>query len=91
MSECEHEWEIGLISKGVQLEFVGECAVDGCNEVLSQKEVNCRLNATERLSAEDAREASRLLRLLKTQNVMVLASTRHAIKTYADILESKDD
>ena len=47
MTEHVHEWygdDQGAV-----------CGVDSCEETLSQKETNRRLNATERLSGLDAR------------------------------------
>ena len=51
MAEHVHKWKIDLVAKGAQLVFVGGCAVDGCDEELSKREVNRRLNATDRLRA----------------------------------------
>ncbi len=48
-----------------------------CTELLSAKEVGCRLNATDALSAEDAREAAGKLGY-------VYKESRDILRAYAD-------
>lgn len=78
MNEHEHEWGVGLHPKF--LHAVVRCKHEGCAAWLTIDQANARLNATERLSAEDAKRA--LSRWLP-------ADVSKAIRAYADILEGK--
>ena len=61
------------------------CAV--CGERMSQTEELRRINATERLTAEDARTATKSIHLTHQGRWKV----HDALKAYANILEGKDD
>ena len=75
MTEHVHEWIPEVYGQG----FIG--ASCECEEVLTEAEVGLRLNATERLSAEDARTVSRGWRPEERLNVV--------LRAYADTLEEK--
>ena len=75
MDEHVHEWRwryLGAIPK---------CKVDGCGKSMHYDEVERRLNATERLSAEDATVIANGW----TSN----ATLRDTLRAYADTLEGK--
>ena len=102
MSEHGHEWK-GYVSKpfvGVTSMATYLCTHPSCREELSIEEVQRRLNATDRLSAEID------FRIVAEQEALAeddpkgncAANHRGAIRTltglkeaYADILEEKDE
>ena len=96
MTEHVHEWEIDFISVDGQMLFVASCAVDDCPQpYFDQREINYRLNATERLSAKVARRNGVILRL-GADRVSYGKQTQGYgdsldLMAYADILEGKDD
>ena len=57
MSEHVHEWGFPELAPADIKNFAW-CEIAGCIATLTIEEVVCRLNATERLSAEDARETA---------------------------------
>ena len=78
MTEHVHEWygdDQGAV-----------CGVDSCEETLSQKETNRRLNATESLSAEDA-----LMAAHTGQDNGLTEREVGRLRAYAAALEGKDD
>ena len=74
MTEHVHEWECRYLG------IVPRCKVDGCGIYMHYDELERRLNATERLSAEDARRIS---------NRKLPVSEHEELQAYADILEEK--
>jgi len=91
MPEHVHEW-------GVDAEFggciVAYCTVDGCDEKRDGKWIHARLNATERLSAEDARAILRedltdyMCMLHLEYEIESTHERSKPLKAYADTLES---
>ena len=75
MDEHVHEW---VLYKGVG-------ATCKCAKTLNNQEIESRLNATERLSAEDARNCLGKLR------GTVQKTSAEALRAYADTLERKHD
>ena len=83
MTEHVHKWRFYRASWSY--ETMARCTVKGCNESLDGDEVTRRLNATKRLSAERARGAASLLAYEGFE------TSAADIKSYADILEGKDE
>ena len=82
MTEHVHEWELkAYLYVGVP---VFGCAIKNCNAVLPVKQAEARLNATETLSAEDARYQA-------TEHDCMDNKFRSDLLAYADILEGKDE
>ena len=68
-----HKWEDGCEC------FLAKCRNIDCNKTLSWADVEARLNATERLSAEDARVIGQVHE----------GKTEDILRAYADMLEEK--
>ena len=70
-------------------EILARCErISVCDASMGLDEIEARLNATERLSAADAREAARLI----TSPIGAERfSEANALDAYANILEGKDD
>jgi len=77
--ECEHKWHIFEDSAD------GAFCVKGCQGRLSREEVESRLNATERLSAEIVLQNI----IIYGEGGFVTDQFLEACKAYADILEGK--
>lgn len=77
MDEHVHEWKLkAYLYIGVP---VFRCAVKNCNAVLPVKEAEARLNATERLSAED----------VFPEGFAIVHPNLSKLIAYADTLEEK--
>ena len=75
MTEHVHDLKVMLsISKNIY------AVCPQCDECMDKEEIETRLNATERLSAEDARRIS---------NRKLPVSEHEELQAYADILEGK--
>ena len=85
MTEHVHKWRFYRASWSY--ETMARCTVKGCNESLDGDEVTRRLNATERLSAEDAH----MLYHAAPQRSDEDYRRKDALFDYANILEGKDD
>ena len=80
--KCKHEWKLkAYLYVGVP---VFACSGDNCDAMLSVREAETRLNATERLSAEMAREIGDCL-----YAGIIDHERKSAVLAYADILEGK--
>ena len=79
MTECVHKWH------GNPFSTVFVCY--GCPEILVLKQAEIRLNATERLSAKDARD---IIGLWENSTSMRTDTYTHLL-AYANILEGKDE
>ena len=75
MTEHVHVWMLAT-RDGI---FHAVCLVDPCDEVMQYSEIETRINATERLSAEYAMNIWRVTH----------PSIGDSLKAYADILEGK--
>jgi len=64
------------------------CHYEGCDERLTFKEAEARLNATERLSANKTRHMARVFRNISLE---LYAEWIVALLDYSDILEGKDE
>ena len=86
MTEHVHEWAVDHqilpdVVEGTDIHY-GECfAYCGCGAELRCHEIQSLLNATERLSAEDAREIERYVKYAGDQ--------APELSAYADTLEDK--
>jgi len=80
-----HEW----IPRALDWDHIDGvcCNVPGCGAQMDNEEMNARLNATERLSAEDAKEAERFVPSWEVKHNQI----KDALKAYANILEGKDE
>ena len=92
MTEHVHEWKLTVGHSNCKachyssIEGVACCEI--CNESIGPTEIERRLNATERLSAEDARQGTEFLSRVRNSRGYGFAN---ALRAYADILEGKDD
>ena len=83
MSEHVHEWEYGYDVGFVGIAVEGIFAECECGEKMGYWDMEVRLNATERLSAENARNC--LVKLRGT----VQKTSAEALRAYVDIREGK--
>ena len=82
MTEHVHEWRILLVTpNSATAQIRIRCRI--CNEPLLRQEAEARLNATERLSAETARDMPNCTNIGPIERERILLE-------YADILEGKD-
>jgi len=93
MTEHVHEFEINYEQTGWEIgHIVVECM--WCPKTLKISEAEARLNATERLSAEDVRllyvDIYELIVLHDNLKTMMCGDARGKLRAYADILEGKD-
>ena len=81
MTEHVHEWK-----PEYDVEVYGESFQCGCGDMMATDEIARRLNATERLSAEDALDASE-----DSYEANSLPAPKHvaALKAYASALEGE--
>ena len=90
MTEHVHEW----IPRALDWDHTDGvcCNVRGCGAQMDNEEMNARLNATERLSAEDARVAANDLQQSRQVNELLTdIETIVTLRAYADIREGKDE
>ncbi len=80
MTEYVHEWE--LIFK---LDSFRRVRCKHCPEQMLDYDIERRLNATERLSAEDARTMA----FVSEHDELISSSGIRRLRAYADILEGK--
>jgi len=83
MTEHVHEWGM--------YKHKGGGATCKCGAVINNPTIEARLNATERLSAETAKN---LLEAYKTGQINIyfaMSTIRSTLQAYADILEGKHD
>ena len=85
MTEHVHEWRWQDNGEGYYWFFCDNGP--DCNAELDTEEAEARLNATERLSAEDAKEAERFVPSWEVKHNQI----KDALKDYANILEGKDE
>ncbi len=86
MAEHVHEWT----HNGFDYEDGASCAVPDCKEWLSTEEITRRLNATERLSAEDAQRVSQFVRLDDEKILRMWSWAHKALDAYATAREDPD-
>ena len=83
MTEHVHEWEVIFCADNSFRRV--RCAITNCFEQMSDAEIECRLNATERLSAGDAREIA----MCVSKACVPQCECSHNLQAYANILEGK--
>ena len=97
MTEHVHEWEMFFDIEDCRQVVIALCADQNCSSELSWDEINMRLNATERLSAEVARKSSGSVmchqhdRCAYQSEIDEVQIEIDALEAYADLLEGKDD
>ena len=87
-TEHVHEW----IPRALDWDHIDGvcCNVPGCGAQMDNEEMNARLNATERLSAEDARVAANDLQQSRQVNELLTdIETIVTLRAYADIRDGK--
>ena len=84
MGEHVHEWKRSSQRWGAYY-----CANDSCDEFLNSEDVEARLNATERLSADRARIASIMASKMPSEFGEIKDNLIDALDAYADTLEGQ--
>ena len=54
MADHKHEWAFGIRMWVDGTPEIATCMVEGCDAIMKQEEIERRLNAVEKLTAEDA-------------------------------------
>ncbi len=86
-SSSGHRWTLGIDKRGRDLSVVARCVWQECGAKIEEGLIESRLNATEKLSAFQARDALEDV----GAHLPDFFETRNALLGYADTLESKDD